>query len=393
MEANNRLDQLDSLRGIAATSVILAHISIIIPSTETLENLNKTPLHLFWLGHESVILFFILSGFVLSLPYHRKKSLPYRDYLIRRVCRILIPSSVSLLLVLLIVSALSPNGLTGISQWGNDIWNSPISIKMIVDHLFLLGEFHTMKLNPVIWSLIHEMRISLLFPFIILLIKNGRFLKNAATVLAFPLLFFIAYYVGLSLFSYDITTFPAGYSSYLLTPHYTGFFLLGALLAKNKDRITTLYQKVAAFYKIPILLLGFLLYMYVWLVFPDHLVLHMFILNDWVIAFGSSIFIVFSLNSVTLKRMLLWKPVHFIGKISYSIYLYHLIVIMALLYSLRGLMPVALILIISFVLTFIVATIMYYLVEVPSVKLGRLLSQSNRMNSKGERKVYSERRI
>lgn len=365
---------MDSIRGLAATSVILAHISIIIPSTDMLEKLNKTPLHLFWLGHESVILFFILSGFVLSIPYYNNKVLKYKDYLIRRICRILIPNGISVLLILILMNVLSLNSIAGVSEWANTIWSTPLTLEMIVNHFILLKEFDTMTLNPVIWSLIHEMRISLLFPFMMWLIVRRKRMGHTIILLSIPIIYFLSYYISLKVFSYDITTFSGGYSSYLLTPHYAAFFILGALLAKYRGVFSKLYDRLSTAFKIAILVIGFILYMYEWLVLPNHSLLHMFIINDWAIALGSCIFIMFSLNSKTLKWFLSVKPVHFIGKISFSLYLYHLIVMMTLLYSLSGKMSVLAILVVSFVVTFIIATIMHYLVEVPSVKLGRLLT-------------------
>ncbi|MBH5316858.1 acyltransferase [Paenibacillus sp. GSMTC-2017] len=378
MQTNKRLDQLDSIRGLAATSVVLAHISILIPSSLFLDNLNKTPLHLFWLGHESVILFFVLSGFVLSLPYLNNNAPTYTTYIIRRICRILIPSCVSLIIVLALIYLLSPNGISSISQWGNDIWRDPISISMILNHIFLLTEFNTMTLNPVIWSLVHEMRISILFPFIVCLIVKGNFVKNTAIILSIPILFFVGYYVCLKLFSYDITAFSGGYSSYLLTPHYIAFFLLGALLAKFQVNMKKIYNKMTLPLKIIMLLLALILYMYNWLVLPNIAILHMFILNDWAIAGGCVLFIFFGLHSSTIKNLLLLKPVHYVGKFSYSLYLYHMPTMLVSLYALQGAMPIWLILTIAFVLSFIVSAIMYHLVELPSVKLGRYLTSRNK---------------
>lgn len=66
---NSRFDQIDSIRGLAALSVVISHLSLVIPNVYIVQKLKNTPLHIFWAGHEAVILFFILSGFVLALPY------------------------------------------------------------------------------------------------------------------------------------------------------------------------------------------------------------------------------------------------------------------------------------------------------------------------------------
>ena len=44
--------------------------------------------------------------------------------------------------------------------------------------------------------------------------------------------------------------------------------------------------------------------------------------------FGSTIMIVISIGSKRIKNILLMKPINFIGKISYSLYLYHCVTLL-----------------------------------------------------------------
>lgn len=376
MEAKiKRFEQLDSIRGLAALSVFASHISIFIPKF-IFEDYKNTPFHFFWLGHESVILFFILSGFVLSLPYHSQNTnFPnYTKYLVRRIFRILLPAAVSTFILLILISLLDPLGIQGVSEWGNHIWTQIVDATELFHHFLLLGEINSMKLNPVLWSLVHEFRISIIFPFVLLLMSRLNFMKSVTIAVMIPVFFFIAYVIGLKLFSTDITVFSGGYSSYMLTPHYLAFFILGSVMAKFSNRINEIYKRLKQTQKIIIMAAAFVLYMYNWLVLPNHPVLHMFLLNDWSIATGGSVFILFSLNSERLKSFLLFKPVHFMGKISYSIYLYHIIVMLTILYLFSPTIGVTTSLIISVPISIGVATMMYYMVEVPSVRLGRALT-------------------
>lgn len=59
-----RIHELDSLRGIAAVTVMFSHYLLIFPAFFSNESndigvnvMKYTPLHIFWAGHEAVILF------------------------------------------------------------------------------------------------------------------------------------------------------------------------------------------------------------------------------------------------------------------------------------------------------------------------------------------------
>ena len=71
-----RLRELDSLRGLAAITVVFHHFSRIC-SPQIIHVLDRTPLRLLVAGHQAVILFFLLSGFVLTLPFRRDDRLNY----------------------------------------------------------------------------------------------------------------------------------------------------------------------------------------------------------------------------------------------------------------------------------------------------------------------------
>src|SRR5258708_1027684 len=113
-----RVDQLDSLRGLAAVNVMASHLLLCVPlifaGVHDRDGANRftyailyTPLHLFIAANEAVILFFILSGFVLSLPFFSPQAPSYRELAIRRVCRIYLPCLASLAIALLIYRAIT----------------------------------------------------------------------------------------------------------------------------------------------------------------------------------------------------------------------------------------------------------------------------------------------
>jgi peptidoglycan/LPS O-acetylase OafA/YrhL len=85
-----RYYELDSLRGLAALTVVFLHFSRIC-SPRVVHIFNYTPLRLLVAGRAAVILFFLLSGLVLTLPYKKNGRLDYGPFLLKRVCRLYVP--------------------------------------------------------------------------------------------------------------------------------------------------------------------------------------------------------------------------------------------------------------------------------------------------------------
>lgn len=131
----HRIEALDSLRGIAALQVLLHHCLLCVPVLYTvfsykaplpftgaentiLNAVTFSPLHFFWLGSEPVILFFVLSGFVLSIPFNDGgQNFDYKAYFVKRLIRLYIPYIVSILLSMLLRVVLYHPLHIHISDW------------------------------------------------------------------------------------------------------------------------------------------------------------------------------------------------------------------------------------------------------------------------------------
>lgn len=145
-------------------------------------------------------------------------------------------------------------------------------------------------------------------------------------------------------------------------------------------------------FKILLLLAGILTYTYSFWFFPNTFYVHFVIINDWAIAIGSSLFIISSLGSRSISKVLLMQPIQFTGKISYSLYLFHTTVIFSMMNLLYDKLPMVIILCTSFVLSIIVATFGYYAIEQPSIKLGKLLT-FGKMNKHNNHKLTVKKYI
>ena len=91
--ATTRLVYLDSLRGLAALSVVFGHYWGSYSSPEFIKAIDSTPLSFFYNGSGAVSLFFVLSGYVISKNYFKNpeklEQINFIDYFIKRCFRIL----------------------------------------------------------------------------------------------------------------------------------------------------------------------------------------------------------------------------------------------------------------------------------------------------------------
>ncbi len=151
---SNRLEKLEAVRGFAALYVVFFHI---LPQKIELFGINIG--YLFRFGPEMVIVFFVLSGFVIKFTYERSKDKSFGYYFIRRFIRLYIP--------LLIVFALAY--LIRCFEAGG--WANP-EIKNLIGNLFMLQDVISLKPNVIVpsylgngvlWSLSYEWWFYMLF--------------------------------------------------------------------------------------------------------------------------------------------------------------------------------------------------------------------------------------
>jgi len=149
-----RLEMLEALRGFAALYVVLFHL---FPSKIVLFGVNIGMLFRF--GPESVIVFFVLSGFVIKYTFEKSKDKSFRYYFIRRFIRLYIP-----LILIFLMGYL-------IKCYAEGAFVSP-QFTTLLGNLFMLQDVITQKPhvlsgtymgNGVIWSLSYEWWFYMLF--------------------------------------------------------------------------------------------------------------------------------------------------------------------------------------------------------------------------------------
>lgn len=365
-----RIAQLDSLRGLAALTVVLYHLLLMrtVFDTTTPHNvverlLMATPLRIIWDGHEAVILFFVLSGFVLSLPFYNG-PVSYSAFVVKRICRIYIPYLAAISMALIVRASLTFGTVSGLSGYFNRQWTTPLTWGNVIDHLIMIGpQFNTDTLDSPMWSLIHEMRISLVFPLIIWAVRKLDWKINIALGLLLS-----AAGVGLH------GVFHATYQPVYKTLPYILMFLVGAILAKHRHAIAQRLEKLNAAGKITLLSVGLLCYgTGNWLLLKHSMVLKA--LQDMETLLGAACVIVLALSWQAFSSFLLLRPIQFLGKISYSLYLFHIIVLFSLTYTLYGQVPLGVLWIMILSGSVLFSTATYYVIELPAIRLGRILTE------------------
>jgi peptidoglycan/LPS O-acetylase OafA/YrhL len=284
--------ELDGLRGLAALSVMIFHFFCCAPP--------GWGSAVSWIprGTPAVDLFFVLSAFVLarSLIYEPQT---YGSFVWRRILRLYPAYWVTLVFAILLMSTANRQGMGSITDhYGpGEAWLRPtLKIDQLLKHVFLITPaIDFQRINTVIWSLIIEMRVSLILPFLVAgfvkLPPRFRFF----VLLASPLL-------GLKEVEWSL----AGISSVPL-------FLLGIALAVYVEPRQRPFWITA-----PLLITG-------WLLNGVHFsAAAMPAAPQYAAAIGAAMMIASVMSSPLAQRVMTTPPIRFLGDVCYSLYLVHL---------------------------------------------------------------------
>ncbi|HDR7784620.1 MULTISPECIES: acyltransferase family protein [Bacillus] len=350
---SKRIKELDSIRGLAALTVVFGHFCLMLPSLPN--SIKFSPLRFLWAGGEAVIVFYVLSGFVLSMAlYHSKTN--YWGYLIKRFVRIYIPYYFWIIITFVLFILFSSYEVVGLRDWFYDRWQGSITKLDILNHFVLLNNFFTENYNPVIWSLAQEMRISIVFPLLFLLFYKLNWKKTILFALSFS---FISVFLNML----HIGKAEGFYNGYADTLHFTSMFMVGMLLFKYKEKLIYSYRNMKKFKKGFLIALGIILYLYSILIYGFSRNDTTFLLKDWGVVMGVSIFIIMAMSNLKVKAFLNKNVFVYLGEISYSIYLCHFPIMMVLFKLLYTKIPIFFLLTLCIAMTLLFSIISYHLIE------------------------------
>lgn len=286
------IPEIDGLRAIAIIQVVFFHIYIYIKyKTGYANNIDENNILVLFAknGHQGVELFFVISGFIIALPYIKGRALQIGDFYKKRLVRILPPYYITLIIFLTLY-------LLQHQKDQQQIFDQFLASITFLSNLILGKATST---NPVGWSLEVEIQFYLLLPLITLLLK----LKNNTVYILLLAIIAIGPILNYSLATKEL------YPSLL---NYIHFFFLGILIAK-----LYIAKQAISFGVITELVIASsaLLCMFI-LDFSSiqRIYLHLILL-----------FILFylTLNSDFLKKIFGNKILATIGVLSFSIYLIH----------------------------------------------------------------------
>lgn len=377
----SKLIYLEGIRGIAALFVVFSHFfqiffPALLESKKELSHnnydlyLSNYPINMFYNGTFAVCLFFVLSGYVLSIKYHEYKRMEIIfESIIKRYFRLMFPVLASLLIAytFLLLNLYNFDAIKNLTYstmpnlYSHDIGFKEV-IKLALVGVFLKGYS---LYNPVLWTMKYELigsyLIFCLLPIIIFI--SNKYIK---LIIIFILFAIVYLFMGL----------------------YFIAFLSGLILCHLQKNRNFIFKKRNKLLLFSLLLLGIYfgsypytntkgtMYEYLDIIKPyeNPLVFYRVI--------GSILILYVLLNSKRLQNIFSSKFFENLGRLSFSIYLTHFIVLCSFTsfiflklynfthnYNLSSFLA----LILSLPILYVISELMYFTFDKQSIKWSSLI--------------------
>jgi peptidoglycan/LPS O-acetylase OafA/YrhL len=361
--SDDRLPALDGLRGVAALVVLLSHVvEASVPALSATLTLGgdpgglahwfmRTPLAIVWAGPEFVIVFFVLSGFVLTRAL-RAHPAPAAAFYAARAVRLYLPVWLSLIpaaALLLLVPRATGGGGGGVGFW-MDTYARPVGLSQVARDMALVLPDNVATgagtLNGALWSLRWEVLFSLSLP---LVLRAEALVRRLAAPLAVA-----------ALLAVDIAH---GHAVLM----FASPFVLGVVLALYEDRIREWRVELAGRgAALAVAAALCLLSADLWL--PD--AARATGPGGALTVAGAALAVLCPLLYAPVARPLQARPVQWLGSRSFSLYLVHYPIVLAFAYGLH-VPPLAVLLALAVPASLLAAELFHRAVERPCHRLAR----------------------
>jgi peptidoglycan/LPS O-acetylase OafA/YrhL len=329
-----RLRSLDGLRGIAAAIVVLHHSALLNPGVSAVyltgaapasgtfaAIIIRTPLQLLFSGQEAVLVFFVLSGLVVAIPALDTVGFPWIAYYPRRVVRLLLPVVASVLLAAILIRFTQRDPSTAVSGWAAEGTFAQLDWRELLRNFDVLGGSNLLN-NP-LWSLRYELLFSVLLPLYIVIAVVARRRWWIAVVATVPAIL-LGGLIGDGVWVY----LPV--------------FLLGTLAAVRREDLARFVDRVPHRARNVVgagsLAVGLLLLDARWIgaaVRPGSATGQT--IGGVASVYGATLLVVLAMVWSPLVRALEVRFVAWLGRISFSLYLVHVPILVATSSVMRGL--------------------------------------------------------
>lgn len=292
------------------------------------------PLNIFWDGDAAVLYFFILSGFVLNESLQRKELVLkiIINFIRKRFLRIY----PAFLFIFLLSILLFPFFSHPTSNWLALYWQFTPDWKNILQQSILLKRIPnepTLRILPHDWTLSIEILISLFIPLMALIAR-----KNS--VLLLVIIYCLIKFFHIETFAWE--------------------FGLGVVISQQKEKLQKFMTDFSMWMKILLAILALLFLAFANISSQMTLQLDNFAIHSKSI--GLSILLILLLSSKNIQSILENNFIHFHGKVSYSLYLIHFIII-AIVFHFFPRIDLLPALLIVYSLSMLLATANYYWIE------------------------------
>ncbi len=383
---------LESLRGCASMIVVVCHFAAAFfphavfgkPYVEIApweSWFATTPLSLLFAAHFAVCLFFVLSGYVLSLPYVGKSNrdaISIQAAIVKRPVRLggLVVATIVLSILLSSLGLyynISASSLSGSNPWLSQYFASdrPLwSLDML--RLFANGKYY----NPPLWTIKQELYGSMLTYLFLLLFRASawRWIAYAIAMIVFHRSLYHGFLFGMLLADLS-QTFPERWESLKLPRFSVPLLVVGVLAASVPNYID--HKSLAGYSLLPkIRFLG-----------GEYAML------------GAVLLFCGTLLNPRLQVLLSNKFLAYIGRISFSVYAIHFLVLCSLsswlLVRFHGSMDYQALALLNFIAylicTIAIAHMLTVLVDEPTTRLANRLAgfYQSKVRSKTSRDTLS----
>jgi len=339
-----RISFIEVSRGFAALAVVLAHTSLVMGNPRYFGEAMFA--NVLQVGHAGVDFFFVLSGYIITYMHFSDidKKNKFLPYIVKRFIRIFPIYWVSFALFLIALLLFSSN--------------SNLSVTELAYSFFLVPQAGTL-VNPVAWTLSHELLFYILFSFLILNKKVGGIIFIGWMICSIVNVFVSA---GENLFI-----------KFLFSAHNFEFVLgvcVSWLVFQKKYRSIWIITGIIG---LSLVLLGFWLDPVGRRPLPFYLV---------VLYGGGFALMLYTLSCLHLQNKLpkFGDTFLLLGASSYSVYLIHFLVILTLAklfttYSVNAYIPLNAIYFMMAFSAIIVGVLMYEYIEKPTLRICRNWNQ------------------